>query len=45
MKINPVIIHDIANKWVKGKPEPMDKMRKKHDPLVRLRVRDNLSHR
>ena len=43
MKINPVIIHDATNKWVKGEPEPAEKMRKKHDPLVRLQSRDDLS--
>ena len=45
MKINPIIIHDAANKWVKGKPEPADEMRKKHYPLVRLQIRDDLSSR
>ena len=45
MKINPVIIHDTANEWVKGKPEPADKMRKKHNPLVGLWSRDDLSRR
>ena len=45
MKINPVIIHDAANEWVKGKPEPVDKMREKHDPFVGLWSADNLSHR
>ena len=43
MKIDPIVIHDSMNKWVKGKPEPADKMRKKNNPLVRLRVRDDLS--
>ena len=45
MKIDPVIIHDAANKWVKGKPEPEDKMREEYDPLMGLRSRDNLSRR
>ena len=45
MKINPVVIHDSTNKWVKGKPEPADKMGKEHDSLVRLRSRDDLSRR
>ena len=34
MEIYTVIIHDAANKWVKGKPDPADKMREKHDPLM-----------
>ena len=45
MKINPVIIHDTAHEWVKGKPEPVDKMGKEHDSLEGLRGRDNLSRR
>ena len=45
MKIDPVIIHDAANKWVKGKPKPADKVREEHDPLMGLRGRDNLSRR
>ena len=45
MKINPVIIHDAANEWVKGKPDPANKMREKHDPLVGLCSRDDLSRR
>ena len=43
MKINLVIILDAANKWVKGKPEPADKMREEYNPLVGLRSGDNLS--
>ena len=45
MKIDPIIIHDAANKWVKGKPEPADEMGKEHDSLVGLRSRVNLSRR
>ena len=45
MKINPIIIHESTDKWVKGKPEPMDKMGKEHDSLVRLWSRDDLSRR
>ena len=45
MKIDPVIIHDATNKWVKGKPEPADEMKKKHNPLVRFWIRDDLSRR
>ena len=45
MKINPIVIHDSANKWMKGNPEPTDKMRKKRDSLVGLRSRDDLSCR
>ena len=30
-------------KWVEGKPEPVDEMREKHNPLVRLWIRDDLS--
>ena len=45
MKINPMVIHESVNEWVKGKPEPVDKMGKEHDSLVRLQSRDNLSRR
>ena len=45
MKVSPVIIHNTANEWVKGKPKPTNKMRKKHDSLVGLRSRDDLSRR
>ena len=45
MKIDPLIIHDAANKWVEGKPKPGDKMRKEHDPLVGFRSGDDLSRR
>ena len=34
MKINPIVIHDSADKSMKGKPEPTEKMRKKHDSLM-----------
>ena len=45
MKIDPVVIHDAANKWVKGKPEPADKMREEYNPLMGFRSRDDLSCR
>ena len=45
MEINPVGVHDAANKWVKGKPDPADKMREEYNPLVGLRSGDDLSRR
>ena len=45
MKIDPVIIHDDANEWVEGKPQPVDKMREEYNPLVGFRSGDDLSHR
>ena len=45
MKIDPIIIHDAANKWVKGKPETMDKMREEYNPLMGLWSGDDLSRR
>ena len=43
MKVNPIVIHDSSNKWVKGKPKPADKMGKEHNSLMRFRSGDNLS--
>ena len=43
MKINPVIIHDAANKWVEGKPQPADEVREEYNPLAGFRNRDDLS--
>ena len=45
MKVDPIVIHDSTNEWVKGKPEPADKMGKEHASLIRLRSGDNLSCR
>ena len=45
MKGNTVIIHHATYTWVKGKPEPADKMGEEHDPHMGLRSRDNLSRR
>ena len=44
MEIYPIIIHDAANKRVKGKPKPADEMGEENDSLMRLQSRDNLSH-
>ena len=43
MIINPILIHDAANEWVEGKPQPTDKMREENNPLVGFRSRDDLS--
>ena len=45
MKINPVIIHDTANEWVKGKSQPADEVREEYNPLVGFRSGDDLSRR
>ena len=45
MKIDLVVIHDVANKRVEGKPYPADKMREKYDLFVWFRVRHDLSRR
>ena len=45
MKINPVVIHDAANKRVEEEPEPADEMGEENDSLIGLRSRDNLSRR
>ena len=45
MEINPVVIHDAANKRVEGKHEPADEMGEENNSLVGLRSRDNLSRR
>ena len=43
MKIDPVVIHDAANKMVEGKPEPADEMGEENNSLMGLQSRDNLS--
>ena len=43
MEIYPIVIHESANEWVEGKPQPADKMRKEYNPLMGFHGRDNLS--
>ena len=45
MKIDPIVIHDAANKRVEGGPEPADEMGEENDSLMGLRSRDDLSRR
>ena len=43
MKIDPVVIHDDAKKWVEGKHQPTDKMREEYNPLLGFRSGNDLS--
>ena len=43
MKIDPVVVHDAANKRVEGKPEPADEMGEENNSLMGLWSRDNMS--
>ena len=43
MKIDPIVIHKAANKWVEGKTQPADEVREEYNPLVGFRSRDDLA--
>ena len=43
MKIQLIVKHQPADEWVKREPQPADEMCKKHNPLVGLWSRDDLS--
>ena len=38
MKIQPIVEHEPADKWVEGKSQPTDEMGKEYNPFVGLRV-------
>ena len=42
MKIQPVVKHEPADKWVEGESQTADEVREKHYPLLRLGGRDYL---
>ena len=43
MEINPVVVHDAANKRVEGKTKPANEMGEENNSLMGLRSRDDLS--
>ena len=43
MKVQPVVKHQSTDKWVERESQPADEMCDKHNPLMGLWGRDDLS--